>query len=92
MNQGGVSIIFSGNCSAEEKSRTLQPFEGLRSAPIAKDGLTVGKCFFIQDFNNIIRGKPETKNAATQTIAAVREGSPSLFEDFSNTKQLYTLK
>lgn len=91
MNKGAVSVIFSDNCSIEEKNKTLNFFKMLDYTNIEQNQEIKGRGFRILEFNSLLKNEAikQTRTVATQTKTFERPGSPSMFASFKSKEKLY---
>lgn len=92
MSRGAISIIFSNECTENERNELLSLFNGLDHRRVAQDGVVKGFVYRIGDVLHILnrRGQSERSlNAATQTESIERSVSPSIFQDITSGGQLY---
>lgn len=95
MSRGAVSIIFSKECTKEERDETIKVFKQLDHTKITQDNEIKGYGYRINEFNGVLHGRTQPKqirSVTTQTNtdpAVGRSTSPSIFETVTNQNQLY---
>lgn len=89
MSRGAISILFSKECTEDERNALLLRFESLNRGTIERNNVIEGYIYRIVDILEILNNNKPSIDVAVQTDGAERPASPSVFQNIENQSELY---